>query len=157
MSYEYEHVEETILNVTQRGLFNTFAASTWSGSVNNITAAKVTPVLDAPVCEVTGTKVAANEGQLPDPPVTIIDTDGSSFTYAHTDSGTLNPGQTLQFNNFLASVWPGSATDVTHVHFMLVQNDAQEWQMRVRMHGTLTAATGGELPRGKRFRIKNVT
>lgn len=158
MPYEYEHIEETILDVTQRGLFNSFIASTWSGSNNNIVRATVTPQAGgAVIVEVTGSKSAATAAQLPDPPVVIIDTDGTSYTYEHTDRAPLTPGQTTQLNTFIASVWPGVTTDVSVLNFQAVQDEAQTWQMRATLYGTLTAVDGSDLPRGKRFKIKNVT
>lgn len=158
MPYTYEHLEDVILDTTQRGLFNSFVASTWSGNPNNVTHATMhlqgTGIV---IVEATGTKDYPNEAALPDPPLDIVDTNGTAFTVQSVDRGDLNPGQIVQMNSFIASVWPGSISDVTEMVFQRVLDEEETWQMRATMRGVLSAATAGDLPQGKRFRVKTKT
>ena len=158
MPYTYDHSEEAILDGTQRGLFNSFVASTWTGSPNNVISAVMRiQGLDVVILEVVGTKNYANETVLPDPPLDVVDTDGTAFTVQFLERGTLNPGQIIQMNNFISSVWPGAVSDVTQMEFLRVLDDDEIWQMRAILRGTLSAATSADLPHGKRFRVKTKT
>jgi len=150
MPYEYEHEEITLLDATQRGLLNMLFQSTWGAQPQNVTGATIRDQAGTiKVVEVTGLKVIHNEAQLPDPPFDVVSTDGSSFTIQLTKRAQLNAGQITQLNNFIASVWPGAVTDVRQLEFFLVDGN-----MRVHLLGELSAATAGELPKGKRFRVK---
>lgn len=153
MPYTYEHKEETILDGTQRGLFNSFVAATWTGNPNDVTNATMRiQASDVVIVEATGTKNYANENALPDPPLDIVTTDGTAFTVQSTDRGSLNGGQIIQMNNFIASVWPGATSDVGQMDFQRVGSE-----MRATLRGNLTAATADDLPKGQRFRVKTKT
>lgn len=153
MPFTYDHIEDVILDGTQRGLFNSFVASTWSGNPNNVTEATMNiQATDVVVVQATGTKDYVNANALPDPPLDIVSTDGAAYTVQSTDRGSLNAGQIVQMNNFIASVWPGSVSDVVQMQFTRTGSD-----MRAKLFGELTAATGAELPQGKRFRMKTKT
>jgi hypothetical protein len=159
MPYTYAHEEVVVLDATQRGLINLLFQSTWNGPPANVTGATIRNQAggDVRIIEVTGEKVLANETLLPDPPVEIVSTDGNSFTIQLTQRGQLNPGQITQLNNFIASVWPGAVTDVEQLDFLRVLDEAQAWQMRATLRGSLPAATADDLPKGKRFRVKTKT
>lgn len=158
MPYTYEHIEEVILDGTQRGLFNTFVASVWTGNPNDVVNAVMRiQASDVVVLEVTGTKDYANEAALPDPPLDVVATDGTAFTVQFIERGGLNPGQIVQMNSFIAAVWPGATSDVAQMDFQRVLDASETWQMRATLRGVLTAATAANLPQGKRFRVKTKT
>jgi hypothetical protein len=152
MPYTYEHIEVVDLDSSQRGLLNALFQSTWSGPPANVVSATLGGQAGSiKMLEVVGTRTY-NEAQLPDPPVDIVDTDGSTFTVQLTERGALNAGQIVQLNNFIASVWPGAVGDVHRIEFMLV-----EGVMRTTLYGVLSAANANALPKGKRFRVRTRT
>lgn len=156
MPYTYSDKVVEVLDETQRGLINQLFQSTWSGPPANVLGATIrTQAGDVKVIEVTGTKLINNESQLPDPPFDVVDTDGSKFTIQLTERGGLNPGQINALNNFIASVWPGNIADVVLIDFLRIVDDDDAFQMRVTLQGTMTAPTADDLPKGKRFRIRN--
>jgi len=158
MPYTYDHEEVVVLDGTQRGLINLLFQSTWNGPPANVTGATIrNQAGTVRVVEVTGQKDITNENQLPDPPFDIVDTDGSVFTIQLTKRGQLNPGQTNQLNNFIASVWPGATGDVAELEFLRFEDETQTLQMRATLRGALSAATADDLPKGKRFRVKTKT
>jgi len=158
MPYDYEHTEELILDTTERGAFNTFVQAVWTGNPNDVTSATVRrQVGNATVVEVTGTKTFGNENLLPDPPFEVVERTGNSYRVQFTERGALNSGGLNNLNSFIGQVWPGATEDVVQLDFVTVQDESHQWRMRATLRGTLTAATGDELPSGKRFRIRNKT
>ena len=150
MPYTYDHEEKVILDETQRGLLNMLFQSTWTGPPQNVLSAMIrNQAGNVKIIEVTGTKDIVNENQLPDPPFEIVNTDGSIFTVQLTERGRLNAGQITQLENFIASVWPGAVDDVLRLDFLLTPDG-----MRATLLGELSAASAGDLPTGKRFRVK---
>lgn len=159
MPYDYDHTEELILDATERGSFNTFIQSTWTGNPNDVISARVRRQGGGAVVivEVTGTKVINSEAQLPDPPFEVIERTGSNYTVQFMDRGALNTGGQNNLNSFIAAVWPGVVADVMQLDFQRVLDESEQWQMRATLRGTLSAATGNDLPSGKRFRIRKKT
>jgi hypothetical protein len=157
MPYDYEHIEEVIMDATQRGAFNSFIQSTWAGNPNDIIRASVQPQPNTKwFVQVTGTKLVV-QAALPDPPFEVIERVGANYRLEVTERGALNTGGQTNLETFIATVWPGAVADVTGIEFLAVQDEDLVWQMRVTLRGNLTAATGGDLPAGKRFRVKKVT
>ena len=150
MPYTYEHEVDVILDDTQRGLLNLLFQSTWNGPPQNVVSASIREQAGSlKIIEVTGHKTVANESQLPDPPVDIVETNGTTFTFVHIEQHQLNAGQITQLNNFVASVWPGVTSDVRRLDFLKVGDN-----MRATLLGEMTAANATDLPTGKRFRVK---
>ena len=157
MPFTYEHEEVAILDATQKSHFVTFVMNVWDGASGDITGVSIRRQgPSARIIEVTGTKTMT-AASLPDPPIDIINTDGTNFTLRQTIRQSLTGPQLAQVGTFVSSVWPGSPGDVSRLDFDRIVDETQTVQVRAKLFGTMTAATAANLPTGTQFRIRTKT